>query len=150
MRNLIALIVIGILCMCFHKTEAQYIKQHKVSFAFTALNGLADGFRDASMFGRIKNSGQWYNGLESWKLKYKNGDPNQGAAYLGSTTVFVMFTDAAHFSNAISNISGEMAKVYMPDMTQTTFWYKLKTVVVYTAIRSAAHNLIYGAIYKPR
>ena len=122
-------------------------QQHKVSLAFTALQGLADGFRDASMFGRVK--GRWYNGsFDSWKLKYKNEDYTQGAAYLGSTSLFVMFSDAPHFSNMITNISGEMAKVYMPNMQGSTFWQKLKTVVVYSAVRSAAHNLVYGGIFK--
>ena len=116
---------------------------------FTVLQGLSDGFRDASMFGRIKGSGSWYNGLTSWKLKYKNGDYRQGEAFLGSTTIFVSFTDAPHFSNSISNFSGEMAKVCMPDMTNKTLWGKMKTVLVYSVVRSAAHNLVYGVIFKP-
>lgn len=131
--------------------QAQYkikFKEHKVSLAFTALQGLADGFRDASMFGRVK-SGRWYNSsLDSWKLKYKNEDYTQGAAYMGSTTVFVMFSDAPHFSNMVSNLSGEMAKVYMPNMQGSTFWQKFKTVLIYSAVKGAAHNLVYGYIYK--
>ena len=129
---------------------AQNIKQHKVSLGFTALQGLTDGLRDASLFGRIKNAGQWYNGMESWKLKYKNEDPAQGPAYFGSTTVFVMFTDLPHLSNSVSHLSGEMAKVYMPDMTNKNFWQKFKTVLVYCTVRSAAHNFVYGFVFKKR
>lgn len=132
------------------QSNAQNFKQHKISLGFTALQGLTDGFRDASLFGRIKNAGQWYNGMESWKLKYKNQDPQQGAAFFGSTTVFVMFTDAPHLSNSISHMSGEMAKVYMPDMTNKNFWQKFKTVLVYCTVRSAAHNFVYGFVFKKR
>lgn len=40
---------------------------------------------------------KWWNPKESWKNKWKNGDPAQGEAFLGSSTVFVLFTDSWHF-----------------------------------------------------
>jgi len=40
---------------------------------------------------------KWWNPKESWKNKWKNGDPAQGEAFLGSSTVFILFTDAWHF-----------------------------------------------------
>ena len=148
MKTLIILLLIT--CKGYSQALPQYnfkIKEHKVSLAFTMLQGLSDGFRDASMFGRVE--GRWFNGsLDSWKLKYKNQDYTQGAAYPGSTTFFVMLSDAPHFSNMISNVSGEMAKVYMPNMTGSTFWQKLKTVAIYSAVRSAGHNIMYGRIFK--
>lgn len=126
------------------------IKEHKVSLAFTMLQGLSDGLRDASIFGRMRDKGQWWNGVDSWKNKYENNDPLQGAKFFGSTNMFVFTTDAPHAANMISNLSGEMAKVYMPNMAGSTFWQKLKTVVVYSTIRSAGHNLIYGVLFKPK
>lgn len=33
---------------------------------------------------------------QSWRNKWKNGDPQQGERFLGSSTVFVSFTDAWH------------------------------------------------------
>lgn len=47
-----------------------------------------------SMF---KNWGKWWNPEISWKNKWKNGDPSQGEAFLGSSTVFVSFCDGWHF-----------------------------------------------------
>lgn len=41
------------------------------------------------------NSRFWDN-RESWKNKYRNGDPGQGAAYFGSTTFLAWTTDAKH------------------------------------------------------
>ena len=32
----------------------------------------------------------------SWRNKWKNGNPEEGEAYPGSSTVFVLFTDAWH------------------------------------------------------
>jgi hypothetical protein len=131
--------------------NAQYkFTQHKTSLGFTLIQGLSDGLRDASMFGRV-NYGSWWNSdLKSWQLKYKDQDYTKGAAFPGSTSLFVAFTDAPHASNMVSNISGELAKVYMPNLTGLNFWQKMGVTVAYTLVRSAGHNLIYGVIFKPK
>ena len=151
MKTLIVLLLFT--CKGYSQVLPQYnfkIKEHKVSLAFTMLQGLSDGFRDASIFGRMRDKGQWWNGVDSWRNKYNNNDPLQGAKFFGSTNVFVFTTDAPHAANMVSNLSGEMAKVYMPNMAGSTFWQKFKTVVIYSTIRSAGHNLIYGVLFKPK
>jgi hypothetical protein len=45
----------------------------------------------------------------SWNNKYKNGDPKQGPAFWGSTTVFVAFTDLWHLSNLLSWAAADAA-----------------------------------------
>lgn len=133
------------------QSQAQYkikFKEHKTSLVFTALQGLSDGFRDASLFGRMRNDGPWFNGLESWQNKWKNGDPAQGEKFFLSSTVLAFTTDAPHASNMVSNLSGECAKALMPNMQGASRWQKVKIVFIYTLVRSAAHNLIFGLIYK--
>lgn len=39
---------------------------------------------------------QFWNPELSWVNKYKNGDPNQGPKYFGSTNAFVLATDGYH------------------------------------------------------
>lgn len=39
---------------------------------------------------------QYWNPAESWKNKYKDGDPDQGPRFFLSTSVLVAFTDAKH------------------------------------------------------
>lgn len=46
-------------------------------------------------------SRQWFDPAISWRNKYKNGDPLQGAKFPLSTTVLVMFTDQYHLNNFI-------------------------------------------------
>ena len=41
--------------------------------------------------------GDWWDMEKSWRLKWKNGDPNQGERFFLSSTVFVFVTDAWHF-----------------------------------------------------
>lgn len=130
-------------------TPKYRLHDHLPSLSFTAINGAADGLRDAALFGRTKHLGPWWD-LSSWQRKYKNGDPAQGPAFFGSTTIFVAITDAPHAANMVSNITGELAKVYSPDMTKTTFIYKLKVALINTVVRSAFHNIVYGIIFKPK
>jgi hypothetical protein len=96
--------------------RAQYkLQQHKYSLGFTLLQGLSDGLRDASMFGRVKG-GRWFNeDLHSWQLKYRDGDYTKGAAFSGSTGIFVGLSDCPHAANSLSHISDDLAKVYMPN-----------------------------------
>ena len=43
----------------------------------------------------------WWNKDESWRNKWKNGDPLQGERFLGSSTVFVWATDGWHFFQSL-------------------------------------------------
>lgn len=45
--------------------------------------------------GDINDWGPFWS-QSSWRRKWKNGDPKQGEKFFGSSTVFVMFTDAWH------------------------------------------------------
>ena len=48
-------------------------------------------FSDAKRF-----EPQFWNPAESWKNKYRNGDPRQGEKFFGSSTALVFVTDAWH------------------------------------------------------
>lgn len=41
--------------------------------------------------------GQWWNKNYSWRNKWKNGDPEQGEKFFGSSTFLVWLTDGWHF-----------------------------------------------------
>ncbi len=49
-----------------------------------------------SVFARQGMSQEFFNPDISWRNKWKNGKPEEGEAYPGSSTVFVLFTDAWH------------------------------------------------------
>jgi hypothetical protein len=73
------------------------------------LSGISKGIQDQLMFhwGKgwtSKLNPLFWNPAVSWKNKYKNGDPEQGEKFWGSTTIFVGFTDAWHlFANLREN-----------------------------------------------
>lgn len=126
------------------------LKEHKTSLILTFLAGSADGIRDASMFGHI-NGGRWVNGdLQAWRNKYKNGNPSDGAAFFGSTNVFVTFTDLPHTSNFLSNSLEAASKVFMPCTNNTSKWGKVGLIVLYKLVQVAGHNLMYDVVFKDR
>jgi len=45
----------------------------------------------------VNFSKNWWNPSVSWKNKWKNGNPEQGERFWGSSRWFVRFTDAWHF-----------------------------------------------------
>lgn len=51
---------------------------------------------------RNANPAYWDTAI-SWKNKYKNGDPAQGAKFWLSTTALVAFTDGYHLARLIKN-----------------------------------------------
>ena len=73
----------------------------------TVLGGICNSVMDTityhyatSIFATLSNQ-QWWDPQLSWTNKWKNGDPEQGEAWLGSSTVFVWVTDAWHLFKSI-------------------------------------------------
>lgn len=75
-----------------------------VAAAFLLAAGMFNGLMDSLQFhysatpfahaGRFEQ--RFWNPAESWKNKYRNGDPAQGEAFPGAKTVFVFATDGWH------------------------------------------------------
>jgi hypothetical protein len=49
-----------------------------------------------SIFAQHGMNQEFFDPDLSWKNKWQNGNPEEGEAYPGSSTVFVLFTDAWH------------------------------------------------------
>lgn len=113
--------------------------------ALAGLAGLLDGVKDSlqfhfsSSFARNWNAEYW-NPSKSWRRKYKNGDPNNGPAFFGSTTFLVFLTDAWHLSKFLKAAALRLAVVVLLPFA----WYYL--VAAYFAlwgIQAAGFHLIY-------
>lgn len=66
-------------------------------------NAIMDVLRfryNTSIFSDFKNQ-QWWNPSISWRNKWKNGEPENGEKFWGSSRWFVRFTDAWHFFQGI-------------------------------------------------
>ena len=78
---------------------------------FFVLAGLFEAVMDVvqfhyhkSIFKKLKNNLFW-DASESWKNKYKDGDPNKGPKFFLSNTLFVGLTDAWHLFKTLRTLS---------------------------------------------
>lgn len=96
------------------------------------LAGVFDAVRDKILFhhGRsvFKDLGVFWNPSESWRRKWKNGDPSQGEAFPGSSGPFVFLTDAFHLFKYLFNFSIIIAGAY----TEGTAWKMGFAWVIYS------------------
>lgn len=67
-------------------------------------------------------SDQYWNPNQSWTNKYKNGDPNQGPDYFGSTTFLVGLTDGYHSMGTVRNFTGAVAVVTLYWESEKDWW----------------------------
>lgn len=95
---------------------------------------------DKTIFKKLKNQ-NWWNPKFSHLNKYKNNDPSQGPKFWGSTTYFVFFTDAWHFSQFIFLTSYQLAILFSMNIAINFLWWHW--IVGYLFFK-----FIFGAIFK--
>ena len=76
------------------------LKQAAAGAALSAISGACWGFHETSVHHPDKIPAGWnkqfWDNRQSWRNKYRNGDPEQGPKYVGSTTFLAWTTDAKH------------------------------------------------------
>ena len=115
---------------------------------FTA--GASKGFNETLMFHwkgfrqHFPNANpQWFNPDESWRNKYKNGDPEAGARYPLSTSVLIMFTDQYHLNNFINKTAWISAFVIKIGEGKRPLTHYLLDLAYYTFCHQAGFALTY-------
>lgn len=73
--------------------------------------------------------GPFWDAETSWKLKYKNADPLQGAKFPGSLTWLVALSDGWHLTNLISWAAADAA-VLLVAWAGPYRWWSVGYVVV--------------------
>ena len=86
---------------------------------------------------------QWFDPKESWKNKYKGGDPDNGPRFFLSTSVLVMFTDQYHLNNFIGRTAIMSALVLKIGEGKKPFKHYLLDLVYYSACYSTGFALTY-------
>lgn len=77
---------------------------------------------ESSIFTRKKNNFFW-NPYFSWRNKWKNGNKKEGEAFLGSSTIFVWYTDAWHRYQMYYGISVCLLSFLIPIIFKETIVY---------------------------
>lgn len=126
-------------------------KKPLLHYSCMAVAGALDGFSEELKFHypKVKSkmpylNDQFWNPAISSNRKYKNGDPNQGAAYAGSTGILVSTTDGYHLSRFLNKgfvIGGIITFDYNKSFKKNCKKVLL-TALVYTAAKGTTHFLI--------
>ena len=114
-----------------------------------AVSGTADGVNQNLAHWRWGKGKQFWDVKTSWKNKYKDWDGgNTDAAFFGSKTVFVAFTDGYHLTRMIDRgamllsigiSAGELAKYNKKDKWKVI----LKKILLSSISNRIAFNLTY-------
>jgi hypothetical protein len=117
--------------------------------ALGAVSGAADGVNQNLAHWRWGTGKPFWDVQTSWKNKYKDWDGgNTDAAFWGSKTVFVAFTDGYHLTRMIDRSAmllsvgisaGELSKYEKKDKWKVV----LKKIVLSSLSNRIAFNLIY-------
>jgi hypothetical protein len=135
----------------------KYLKNRLPEAALIFTAGAADGMRETiqhhynSDFKRKfpKANDQFWDPKISWKNKYKNGDPEKGEKFLGSSTLFVWTTDGYHLLRTTENLcyAGAILIAKTSPKKQKIFkWQPLNILtdfVFYSMVKSAGFHCTY-------
>jgi len=118
-------------------------------FALAAIAGASKGVCDAlshqpGVYGKSR-----FVKPDSWRNKYRNGDPAQGPAFPGATHVFVATTDLWHLSDLVRITSSLGSGVVV---TRATFkqnpkppkWHHIVDLAVMGLCHQVTFNLVYN------
>lgn len=122
------------------------------------LNGIIHASSDVNNFApnrwfkKHPNASERFFGEDQWRNKWKNGDPNQGEAFLGSSNVFVWTTDfkhAADLVNYVLPITGTGLLLYKHSW-QNSKWYEYLAKVGIAALMHFAGSELTFYYYKSK
>lgn len=114
-----------------------------ISLPFVIVAALCKAIMDKIQFhfneSVFKDSNRYFFDPElSWVNKYKNHSPSQGPKFFGSTTIFVMFTDAWHLFGSIQRLMWILAIVlYKP----TIAWWADGMILM------ASHMIVFHVLF---
>lgn len=96
---------------------------------------------EKSVFAAVGADRTWFNPRVSWRNKWKGGDPARGEAFVGSSTVFVAFTDAWHTFKSLT-IFFVMAAVIAPFTAVFSMKWPLWVLVL------VGLKILYGLVFE--
>lgn len=123
---MVSALIIAISVLCAIASGITRAVSNKIVFHF-----------DESTFSE-KNELFW-NPLQSWRNKYKNGDKGQGAKFWGSTTIFVLFTDGWHLMEFLFRIFFMISYILTGYALSFGVWYPFLILGNYIAFAGSFH-----------
>lgn len=117
--------------------------------------GLANGTNEAishhygAFQRRFPNaSPQFWNPAESWRNKYKNGTPENGPAFAGSTGALVWTTDGYHLTNTIRTAGLTTGCIVLIIGEKRPIWHYAVQIAAGMGAYYAGNYLTYNVLFK--
>ena len=142
MRTLITILLFSLSLAC----TGQKWKPEVLPLSLVYVSGASKGTADYLQF-HYSGNNQFLNPDLSWRNKWKNGDPAQGEAFPGSSTIFVSFTDGWHLCNTVNKYTCIAAIVIRINHKQPAIHY-LYDFLAFTLAYSAGFWTTYELILK--
>lgn len=131
------------------------------------VGGMADGFGDVLQFHYPefkqvfpRSNDQFWDPSQSWRNKYRDGDPANGRAFFGSRGVFVPLTDGWHAAKFLRTGSIILAVSVSPSSRFDPYmygykkgmWWKTLLVrsLVYSACYAGGQFLVYDVVFSDK
>ena len=157
MRIVVTLLFLASLSLQAQEKKADKLKwkidKNKIiTGSLVLVGGAAKGFNETLQFNyKIFEktfpdaNKQWFDPKVSWRNKYEGGNPDNGAKYFLSTSVFVMFTDQYHLNNFIQKTAIMTALVIKIGEPKKPFRHYVYDLLWYTMCYQAG----FAASYYP-
>jgi len=137
------------------------VKPYLLPGATMFLSGMLDGtietinwhYQDGFKRALPHVNDMFWNPAISWANKYKNGNQNDGPAFMGSTTVFVCATDAYHALRTARNFVDAFTVSFYINRTchqskPPKFSKLLLDAVIFAAIRDIGFSTTYSLLFR--
>lgn len=156
MKRLIVILLICLSLVAQGQTFSQWCRSNIISWSLMTCAGANNAVNNvlqhdyASFKATFPNAhDSYWNPDISWRNKYKNGDPEQGEAFWGSSTVFVGVTDGYHLTNCIRNNMVCAAFAFkIGDWKKRKWYYWVADFVSYSIAYGIGFNVTYEIIRK--
>jgi hypothetical protein len=150
MRILLTILLITIAATAMGQKWYSITKNDVAIMGLGIVSGAADGVNQNLTHWRWGKGKQFWDVKTSWKNKYKDWDAgNTDAAFFGSKTVFVAFTDGYHLTRMIDRsatlLSIGIGAGELKDYEKKDRW---KVVVKKILLSSLSNRIAFNIVYK--
>lgn len=156
MKKILLLIIVSVFWCCSGPAKIRNrqqpafkydIKRPLIGAGFAAISGASWGFHETAVHHSSRMPAGWnrqfWDGEISWRNKYKNGDPAQGANFWGSTTFLAWTTDAKHLFGTAHRVTMFGAGLSLTIGEKRPVWHYL----IDTGISFAAFSIGFHSVY---
>lgn len=97
---------------------------------------------DLSVFRNLNK--EFWNPSYSWRNKWKNGDPNQGEKFFGSSTFLVLFTDSWHLFKSLMILFVALAITSYTEITK----YLILDIFIYRIAFGLIFEIFFSKLWR--